>query len=391
MKQNKNEKICISATAMVSSLGLDVDNSCAAARAGITRPSELNFTAGSVDDSAGQPVAGHTLPFIANGFEGQARLSQILSAALNDLSKNVTNTSCIKESIGLYLSVPDPQRKQKTLSLIQDEEQRNEISGSLTEFEMKPPEIHHIDQLVKSAVKNSNWEHGITVKEISHGHAGCALVLNKAIEDIHNGIVDCALVGGVDSMVTNYSLNILSETERLKVPDRSCGIHPGEGAALFLIEKESSKKQNSEIISAYIDSVNSCEEINSLTSGSLPSGSSVETLLENEIPKWSPSSLPWMIIDLNGEVYRATEWGNSLMRLKGKSELIDNGEFWIPAASFGDTGAASGAIGVCMAVKAFERGYALSETATVISHSDDTHRASISIKKAYNNGPLDVA
>jgi hypothetical protein len=50
---------------------------------------------------------------------------------------------------------------------------------------------------------------------------------------------------------------------------------------------------------------------------------------------------------------------------------------WMPAMSFGHTGAASGGLGVATVFRAFQRGYAPSASALVLSSSDSGERGAI--------------
>ena len=84
----------------------------------------------------------------------------------------------------------------------------------------------------------------------------------------------------------------------------------------------------------------------------------------------------FFISDLNGETYRAHEWGGVLVRLKEtQGNLLDSLQHWCPALGFGDTGAASGAVSVCVANAAFERGYAPALDAVILSAADDGQRS----------------
>jgi 3-oxoacyl-[acyl-carrier-protein] synthase-1 len=84
----------------------------------------------------------------------------------------------------------------------------------------------------------------------------------------------------------------------------------------------------------------------------------------------------WFVVDQNGEVFRANDWGFGLVRLQGASGIdTAQTEVWYPAGSFGDVGAASGAVATCIALRAFERRYAPSPHALVIASGDGVDRA----------------
>jgi 3-oxoacyl-[acyl-carrier-protein] synthase-1 len=86
--------------------------------------------------------------------------------------------------------------------------------------------------------------------------------------------------------------------------------------------------------------------------------------------------MTWPIVDQNGEVFRASDWGCSLVRLRAADGLAEEGvNAWYPAASFGDVGAASGAVATCIAVEAHTRRYAPLPHALILTSSDGPSRA----------------
>ena len=69
--------------------------------------------------------------------------------------------------------------------------------------------------------------------------------------------------------------------------------------------------------------------------------------------------------------------GYTLVRLKSRHPL-STARTWLPAASFGETGCASGALAVCVAVRALERGYAGARQVAMDLSSEDGARLSVS-------------
>jgi 3-oxoacyl-[acyl-carrier-protein] synthase-1 len=74
--------------------------------------------------------------------------------------------------------------------------------------------------------------------------------------------------------------------------------------------------------------------------------------------------------DLNGEEWRARELGTALARV---GELYRAARFTHPASMLGDTGAASGAVAMCLAARSFVRGYATSKDVLILSSSEHGH------------------
>jgi 3-oxoacyl-[acyl-carrier-protein] synthase-1 len=87
----------------------------------------------------------------------------------------------------------------------------------------------------------------------------------------------------------------------------------------------------------------------------------------------------WVIHDMNGEGYRAGEWGNALFRLASVSNELANLVPWFPAVSMGDVGAATGAIHACFAMEAAHRGYSPNHLVTLTAASESAKRSCVSL------------
>ena len=90
---------------------------------------------------------------------------------------------------------------------------------------------------------------------------------------------------------------------------------------------------------------------------------------------WSPEAPPWLIVDQNGETYRAHEWGCALTRLIEDHRGFQNPVVWYPVISVGDTGAAAGVVQTSMALQAFHRGYAPARQVVLLAGADAGQRS----------------
>jgi hypothetical protein len=73
------------------------------------------------------------------------------------------------------------------------------------------------------------------------------------------------------------------------------------------------------------------------------------------------------LVDLNGEPRRADIWGNALVRARGQQPSLDTLRTLIPATNFGDVGAATGGLFICLALAALARGYAGGDEVLLVS------------------------
>lgn len=73
----------------------------------------------------------------------------------------------------------------------------------------------------------------------------------------------------------------------------------------------------------------------------------------------------WPLSDCNGEMHRSTEWGYAAIQNEVLRSSLDHATY--PATSVGDTGAASPAVGLVLALRAFAQGYAPTDTALLLA------------------------
>ena len=113
-------------------------------------------------------------------------------------------------------------------------------------------------------------------------------------------------------------------------------------------------------------------------SGEAPTGKGLAAVLAAVAKDWTNTDGCWIVSDLNGEVYRAADWGHALFRVAAaKLTQFQNPVVWHPLASFGDAGGANGALLACIVICAFQRGYAPAHTAIVLTSSDGPGREAV--------------
>jgi 3-oxoacyl-[acyl-carrier-protein] synthase-1 len=373
--------IAITGMGMVSSLGHDVRTGNAAARAGITRSAELDdFQYRSIETGEVEGLIGHPVSILTDGFEGDARLLQLANAGLIDLQRQVSHAPWLKANTGFYLSLPDPLRTYTCLNLITDEEDRKSLEKKAKVAEEEQPEKNRAQNLLLKAAQLNEWSIKPPLRFVTtSGHTGISEALKMAVLELSTGLVDGAIVGGVDSLLEEDTLGWLHNTGRLKTSGTDVGLQPGEAAAFLLIENIQNARTRKARIFAIVYDVQIGEESKSLVTGEPPTGQGLKGVLtgimQNE--EWQDTGPIWLVSDQNGEHYRAMDWGNAIVRLLTVEEAFARAIMWYPTASFGDTCAASGAVSLCNALCAFGRGYAPANRVAVISSADGPSRAAM--------------
>ena len=232
--------IAITGRGMVSSLGNDVRTTCAAARAGVARPSELEyFQVLSPADGTDIPVTGYSAPLWTLGFEGESRLLRLLQGALKDLQTQVPDAPWHGRRSGFYLSLPDSNRPDTGINLFVNENDRTAKIAKLRKTAGNALKPGNRAGLIARAARLSGWPAPDSVRCVkSSGHTGIAECLAEAANELSSGEIEFAIVGGADTLLEEDTLNWLKNTARLKTPECPAGLMPGEAGAFLLLETQ---------------------------------------------------------------------------------------------------------------------------------------------------------
>lgn len=388
--ENENAIVVVTGRGMVSSLGSNVVTSCSAACAGLSRCGDLDLSLVSPPTGEATPVRGHAAGELTGGFEGFARLLRLTTFALADLQKQDPRALSASPRVGAYLSVPDPARVSTGIDIIADDESRARRAEEASRIEQEQP----------ADVASRLLETAATLAELPilpplrfatfAGHAGVAECFERAVADVVSGKVQAAIVGGVDSLLDEETLVWLDTLGRLKRLGVPVGLLPGEAGAFLVLETLRSAKARGARILGTFRAVCLGKEEACLLSGAPAHGTAMTRVLERISGPAGllGSSPPWVLCDLNGETHRSTEWGHVLVRLAAQFPAFGAPSVWYPAMSFGDVGAASGAVAVSMALHAMERTMAPSRTAIVLSTSDGPGRGAVVLQAPSSPGSV---
>jgi len=214
------------------------------------------------------------------------------------------------------------------------------------------------------------------------GRAAALEAIHRAAERVERGEIAVAIAGGVDSLVRPSVYARLDAAERLASEANPQGVRAGEAAAFVVITKRADPSERAaELLGSGI--------ADELTAGTDRPCQGDALSLAIRAARRGASDIrarPLAICDLNGDRYRALEWGLAMMR--SLSDLIwrdggpGTGEFWHPADCTGDTGAAAGALCCVWAVEALRKGYARGENVLVWGASDGPRRAALIVSRA---------
>lgn len=355
--------IIISGLGMVSSVGRDVVTACAAIRAGIVRARPLTYF--RVLDETSQemePITGHPLRGLTEGFTIIGRWLQLARACVADLRHQGALPGSAHASFwratGILAVTP----------YHNDDRFGGEASDASSSTE--PIRLAYLRPLLE-ALRLPIDERNADI--LCVGPAGAIQAIHQANRWMTPRGLERLIVIAVDSYCDPLTLEWLAGYRRLKTPENPCGLIPGEAGACFLLESTVSAHRRQPSMWLSIPSVTLQAEQNHFFSQKPNLGVTLASCLEETLTGAALKG-PFtgsLVLDLNGENWRANEWGYARLRLEQR--LAENLHLILPAISLGDTGAASGAVSVCVAARALARGHARADQILVVSSSERGH------------------
>jgi 3-oxoacyl-[acyl-carrier-protein] synthase I len=335
-----NDATVVSGIGLHSSLGGAVP-AAAAFRCGMSRACALPewpyFDEVEQDDHffTGNQAAG-----VAAGFQGIARLLKLGTMALADLRRGVDLSSLPSSRLGFTL----------VLAADQADEERD------------PNEL--VTRLCRTSGLDLPAAH---LRTSFQGRVGVAAAIRDAQQVLVSGQFDHVIVGAIDTFLTVDRMAELIETRTIKSVDNPVGMVPGEAASFVLLESMRQVRRRGGSAGAIVQSPVAIaprdpaagspgEEAPTPPDSVSRPGQSLTKLMLTALRAAGGDAGARGILyaDLNGTTPRALEFGSALVQVSLTHPL----EHWhpvFPAASFGETGAASGLVATCLAVRAFAR------------------------------------
>ena len=339
-------------------VGATAGQSCAAIRAGIARFSDHAYYCPTTLDPGWdeeEPLVVATIPSIDPMLDGVDRIVGLLRPLLLEIVESSQLLRSHLARTGIFLALPEPSSSLDDRSL-----DRSFLATLLADCGLE-------------AVRS--------VDSTRQGHTGVFEALRRAAEQLEAGAVDRCIVGGVDSYLLEARLDQLDESWRIRSARNVDGFIPGEAGGLLLIEPRRQVEARGDVPLAALASFGVGRETNSIAGDRASTAVGLATALRKALDSSSRApSWPWVLCDLNGESYRAFEWGTVLARLP---EVFGNVASLVhPASSIGDVGSATGAILIACACAAFARSYSPAADALLWTASDDGHRFAITLRQA---------
>ena len=224
--------------------------------------------------------------------------------------------------------------------------------------------------LVAERIANELIQQGLRIQPhiVTEENAVGAEAIRLACRQVQEQDGGYSLVIGSDSHLGPEYLDAIDYTDRLHSVNNTWGFTPGEAAGAILISSGSKIKDLVDAPLARIAAASTGTEGKLLGTRTVCIGEGLTKAFRGALS--SDQKVAHSYCDLNGETYRANEFGFAVCRTA--KCFHDAASFTAAAQCWGDIGAASVPLQLILAASAWSRGYATGETALCWASSATT-------------------
>ncbi|WP_251972939.1 beta-ketoacyl synthase N-terminal-like domain-containing protein [Sphaerotilus microaerophilus] len=283
-------------------------------------------------DTAGEPMRAAIAPWIDIGVTGADRFEALLFPAIDEALETLGERSTDPRRWALALGLPSA---------------RPGLAETLTS-----------DLLARIRERYGRALQGVAAFE--NGHAAGLLGLRAATAKLRSGGLDGCIVAGVDSWIEPETLEWLEQCDQLHGAgplNNAWGFIPGEGAGALLLVSEGMASSLDLPPLARVLAVGASHEPKRIKTETVCIGEGLTAAFREALAALPPGAqVSDIYCDMNGEPYRADEFGFTALRTKEHFESAS--DFIAPADTWGDVSAASGPLHLVLACAAAQKHYA---------------------------------
>lgn len=336
-------------------VGRNIWASAAAARAGICGFSEHPF----MIDTAGEPMRVARAPWL--DAEGIERYCELLFPAIDEALAPIQGQ--LKRGpfkIGIAIGLP-PSRPGQHPDL---------AKGILSAIEQKYAGVF------------------TQARSFDAGHAAGHLALDTAVKSCAVHSIDACVVACVDSYLSPETLEWIEACDQLHGGgplNNAWGFIPGEASGALLIATEAFVHRIG--VEAYGDivSVGIGRETKLIKTDAVCIGEGLTQAFRSSLQALSPGEqIHNVFCDLNGETYRADEYGFTALRTKERFRAAT--DFIAPADCWGNIGAAGAPLHIALAVICHRKRYGKGPLSMVWASSESGERGAAVIRALEGRG-----
>lgn len=339
------DRIVIASLGACTPVGRGAWASAAAVRAGISGFAQHPH----MIDSTGEPMRAAIAPWLDIGLRGAERLEALLIPALDEALEPLAAHRGSAANLALALGLPGARPGLPA-----------DIRDSM--LSRVDARYRHVFRAAASFVA---------------GHASGLIAVQAAAARLAQGGLDGCIVAGVDSYIDPVTLEWLEADDRMHGAgplNNAWGFIPGEAGSALLLVRESVARSLGLPMLAVILGTGASTEHKRIGTETVCIGEGLTQALRETL-----ASLPGdarvtdVYCDMNGEPYRADEFGLAVLRVKERFESAS--DFIAPADCWGDVAAAGGPLHLALAAVAGVKGYGRGPFALAWASSEGGERA----------------
>lgn len=332
-------------------IGRNVWASAAAARAGVCGFSEHPF----MIDTAGEPMRIARAPWLDVDVEGAQRFAALLIPAIREaLAPALDGLRAQGVRPGLALALP-PER---------------------------PGAPGDLPERMQRAVGNDFPTVFADVQVFAVGHAAGHIALDAALQNCGRGGVKAWLVAGVDSYLAPETLEWVEACDQLHgggALNNAWGFIPGEAAGALLVCEAALARAAGLEVFGEVMAVGLGHETKLIKTDSVCIGEGLTQAFRGALGSVAPGEIVHNVFcDLNGETYRADEYGFAALRTRER--FCAATDFVAPADCWGDVGAAGMPLHAALGVICHRKRYGKGPLSMVWASSESGERGAALIR-----------
>jgi 3-oxoacyl-[acyl-carrier-protein] synthase-1 len=336
-----------------TSVGRNAWASAAAARAGLCGFSEHP----SVADTAGEPVRVACARWLDASLGIADRCCALLLPALDEALANLARRQALTEAkVGIALALPP----------------------------LRPGRPADLGERVCSAIATRYAGEVAALASFESGHASGYAALDEAMRSLAASSTHAHLIAGVDSYQSRETLGWLEACEQLHgagAPGNTWGFVPGEGAGAVLVTTARVAEELGLESLGEVAGVGLGREPHPIKTDGVCIGDGLTAAFRAALGCLPPPEVVHNVFcDLNGEPYRADEYGFTALRTKERFRAAT--EFVAPADVWGDVGAAGGPLHVALAVICHRKHYGKGPVSLACGSSEGGERGAAVVRAA---------
>jgi 3-oxoacyl-[acyl-carrier-protein] synthase I len=336
-------ELAVTAVNSITPVGLDACMTAASVRAGITRLAFYD----EYQDAGCNPIT------IAK-IKGINIVKEDIAERLGEFAK-----ICLDDLLNEYF---------QNIS-----EQKRPFQGHIllgVASEKRPAQGNYADEIMSCLYPALGyWVAQTSGEVVEKGNVSLHHSIKKAAQYIASNPDALCVIGGVDSLLSESTLNWFDADNRLKSESygRHQGLSPSEAVCFLIVEDFERARQAKRPILARISSLGLAQEPNPRASDKSGIYTGLTEACQAAMEPLKDRELKAVFGDFNGEESRAVEWTIAAMR--SFRNPPGPPPVWRPAVHYGDIGAASGAVMAGIAAQGFTRNWL--ESPVMIFCSDD--------------------